>query len=213
MVVKAKQIPLDQLIEATWNANRVSPTLLAKLRRSLEEFGVVENLVARPHPEEAGMLEVLSGNHRLRILRELGHPSAPVVVVQLDDARARLLAQALNRTRGKDDPQAYARLLEEVLAELDVNYVTAFLPETEATIDAVLREFGGADTRGELVPALANGEPRSQLGEIYELGPHRLACGDATDGALVAELFAGEQPALLATDPPERCSEVNDGPL
>jgi ParB-like chromosome segregation protein Spo0J len=59
---------------------------------------------------------VLSGNHRLRVLRELGHETAPVVVVELGDAEARLLAQTLNRTRGSDDPRAYALLLEEVLA-------------------------------------------------------------------------------------------------
>ena len=75
--MKAKSIPLGRLVEADWNANRVPASLLGKLRRSLEEFGVVENLVARPHPERAGMFEVLSGNHRLRLLRELRYEAPP----------------------------------------------------------------------------------------------------------------------------------------
>src|SRR5437763_16909590 len=129
-MLKPRQVPLEQLIEAPWNANRVSPPMLARIRRSLERFGVVENLVARPHPEQEGMLELLSANHRLRVLRELGHRSAPVVVVELDDAEARLLAQTLNRTRGTDDPQAYARLLDEVLAEFGAREVAGFLPES-----------------------------------------------------------------------------------
>ena len=108
-------IPLTRLRAAPWNANRVSAATLAKVRRSIEEFGVVENLVARPHPGEADLLEVISGNHRLEILRELGHATVPVVVVALDDAHARILAQTLNRTRGKDDPVAYRRVLEELL--------------------------------------------------------------------------------------------------
>jgi ParB family transcriptional regulator, chromosome partitioning protein len=118
--MKTQLIPMEDLVEADWNANRVPPGLLAKLQRSLEQFGVVENLVARPHPSRAGCFEVVSGNHSLRLLHEMGYPRVPVVVVELDDARARLLAQTLNRTRGADDPEAYARLLEQVLAELEV---------------------------------------------------------------------------------------------
>jgi ParB-like chromosome segregation protein Spo0J len=201
LVIRAKQIELARLCEAEWNANRVAPGLLAKLRRSIESYGMVENLVARPHPELPGRFEVLSGNHRLRVLGELGYARVPVVVVELDDAQARLLAQTLNRTRGTDDPQAYARLLEQVLAELPVSSVTGLLPETEATLAQVLREYAGApaDTEAGLeLPAV----PRSRPGEVYELGPHRLLCGDATDPALVQVLLAGEQPALLAADPP-----------
>src|SRR5438105_636604 len=200
MMLKAQQAPLARLVEASWNANRVKPALLARIRRSLERFGVVENLVARPHPAGEGLLEVLSGNHRLRLLRELGHATAPVVVVDLDDAQARLLAQTLNRTRGQDDPQAYARLLDEVLREFSAREVAEFLPESEATIDRVLRELAG-ETAVE--PAHARPEqPRSKRGELYQLGPHRLLCGDATSASDVQLLLAGERAALLATDPP-----------
>src|SRR5207302_3560770 len=132
---------------AAWNANRTSAPLLAKLRRAIREFGIVENLVARPHPDKANVFEVLSGNQRLRVYRELGFETAPVVVLELDDARARLLAQTLNRTRGSDDPAAYAQLLERVLQQFTPTEVTALLPETEATLERLLREYGGPSTQ------------------------------------------------------------------
>jgi hypothetical protein len=57
-----KRIPLELLVEADWNANRVSQTMLRKIRHSLERFGVVENLVARTHPDKPALYEVLWGN-------------------------------------------------------------------------------------------------------------------------------------------------------
>lgn len=91
-----RELPLDRLVEAPWNANRVDTVMLAKIRRSIETFGIVENLVVRPlytGERDTGRYEVLSENHRLYLYRELGLPSAPCHVVFLEDAEARLLAR------------------------------------------------------------------------------------------------------------------------
>ena len=198
----AEMVPLAKLLPASWNANRVSAETLPKIRRSIEEFGFVENLVARKHPTSRGKLEVLSGNHRLRLLAELGVAEAPVVLVEVGDADARILAQALNRTRGEDDPEAYARLLEDVLADVGYERVVGLLPETESSIDRLLREWAGPPpVDPDEVPPLPR-KPRSKPGEVYELGGHRLMCGDATNPDHVATLLAGTEPVLLLTDPP-----------
>ena len=195
------EVPLERLVEADWNPNRLSEKLLAKLTRSIREFGVVENLVVRPHPDGSDRLEVLSGNQRLRVYRDLGFAVVAVVVVELADAQARLLAQTLNRTRGSDDPKAYAAVLEQMLQEFTPAVVSEYLPESEATIERHLREYGqDAEEEDPLLEPPA--EPRSQPGELYELGPHRLLCGDATDPDQVARLLGDDEVVLLATDPP-----------
>lgn len=198
--LKVKQVPVSELHTAPWNANRVPEDTLAKVRRSLEDFGVVENLVARPRPD--GGYEVISGNHRLGLLTEMGVSKAPVHVVEVDDARARILAQTLNRTRGQDDAEAYAALLTDVLAEMDMAEVLAYLPESEKSLtqalDAVKPE---ADDSVDDVPPLPD-EPESKPGEVYELGPHRLVCGDSTDADVLALLMDGDKADLLLTDPP-----------
>lgn len=196
----AELVPLERLEPAEWNANRVPPGTMRKIRRSIEEFGFVENMVARPHPEQEGKLEVLSGNHRLELLREMGADEAPVVVLELGDADARILAQALNRTRGADDPQAYARLLESLLDEIDASRVVEFLPETVGSIDRLLARFRAPLAEDELPDPPA--KPKSKLGRIYELGEHRLLCGDATDAGAVAELLDGAAIDCVITDPP-----------
>ena len=74
--------------------------------------------------------EVLSGNQRLRLLRELGINVVPCVVVNVDDAHARLLAQALNHIHGEDDLGLRAELIRQVLTTIPTNEVLAILPET-----------------------------------------------------------------------------------
>jgi DNA modification methylase len=123
-----------------------------------------------------------------------------VVVVELGDADARILAQALNRTRGTDDPEAYARLLDDVLGLVGVERVTSLLPESESSIDRALASIRPPTEEGE-VPAVPS-DPVSRPGEVYELGAHRLICGDATDPECLAGLLQGERAALLFTDPP-----------
>ena len=128
-------LPLGQLREAPWNANQMDPVLLDKLKRSVQRFGLVGVLVVRPVGDD--IYEVLSGNQRLQALRELGAESVPCVVLAMDDAEARLLAQTLNRLHGSDDLGLKAALLESVLQELSQEDVLSLLPESTASLQAL----------------------------------------------------------------------------
>lgn len=201
-----RSVPLERLHLAPWNANVVPAATLAKVRRSIAEFGIVENLVARtlpnpcPHCRGVDHLEVVSGNHRLEIYSELGLKRVPVHVVQLDDARARLLAQALNRTRGADDPDKYRTLVEDMLTELSKADITAFLPETEHSIDKLIGDQMRTDANFATMPR--KGPAKSKRGEVYHLGQHRLMCGDSLNPDDVAKLLGDDEPILLLADPP-----------
>ena len=109
-------LPLGQLREAPWNPNNLTPDVYAKLQESVKRFGIVANLVVRP---QADTFEVISGNQRLQVYRELAMESAPSFLVELDEAHARLLAQVLNRTHGEDDIGLEAELLQDILSSLN----------------------------------------------------------------------------------------------
>lgn len=199
--LNVRQVPLERLHAAPWNANVVPARTLVKIRRSIVDFGIVENLVARPAPEHGdGHLEVLSGNHRLEIYGELELAKAPVHVVELDDIHARLLAETLNNTRGDHDPEKYADLLRTVLEQMSVQQVVGYLPETEHSIDKIIGEQIRADANFATMPR--PGKTKSKVGEVYELGPHRIMCGDSCNPEHVDLLLDGEEPILLLTDPP-----------
>jgi ParB family chromosome partitioning protein len=140
--LKVTDLPLVQLKEAPWNPNQMAEAMLSRLRESLTRYGLVQNLVVRPLSN--GSYEVLSGNQRLQVLRELQRSPVPCVVVDLDNAQARLLSQALNRIGGEDDLGLRAEMLKEVLEQVPQADVLRLLPETTQGL-AALASLGQQD--------------------------------------------------------------------
>jgi len=193
MALDVVDIALDELEPAPWNANRLTPAMRRKVKRSLDRYGLVENLVVRRKDSaEALRYEVLSGNHRLELLRELELATAPCVVVDLDDARARLLAQALNR-RGVDEPELYRKLVDEMLVELDVGDLTALLDETPRSLDRVRAGLPRAKPLDPFQAKKAAGIYGGFLGGIEsgKLGYRLLAIDQCEHRRSALELFAG----------------------
>jgi site-specific DNA-methyltransferase (adenine-specific) len=140
---------------------------------------------------------VIAGNQRLRAVQELGWETVPVVYADLDEGRAREWALRDNNQYGEWDEQALAEYLAEMSAAGAELARTGFTDrELERLLRAAALELVDPDP-----PPLPQ-EAESKPGEVYELGPHRLLCGDATDPEQVRELLAGEVVDVLWTDPP-----------
>ena len=99
--MKIIDLPIDKIQEALWNPNRMDEAMLRRLKESLSRYGLVVPLVVRP--TDNSNYETLSGNQRLKVIRELGFNQVPCVIVDLNHQEARLLAQALNSIKGEDD--------------------------------------------------------------------------------------------------------------
>ena len=121
------ELSIELLREASWNVNQADEATLQRLRSSIRQFGFVQNLVVR---RLGDVYEVLSGNQRLKLLREFNVSKVPCVIVNLDNAHARLFAQALNHIHGDDDLGLRAELIREVLKTIPEQEVLAILPDT-----------------------------------------------------------------------------------
>lgn len=203
------EVPLAELRQHPGNPRRISKVRLEHLQRTLKAERSM--LAARPliaWPDGT----VIAGNQRLAAAIALGWETIPVVYADLDDEQAARWMLLDNRGFGEDDPELLAAMLRDLDARGADPDLAGYLP---ADVDAVLRAAQPVSSRDpDEVPSSPT-VPASERGTVYELGPHRVMCGDATDPGDVAALVGSGTLASVVTDPPygiEREGITNDDP-
>ena len=132
---------------------------------------------------------VIGGHFRLHVAKLLGYSEVPVVYVNIPDVnKERELNLRLNRNVGEFD--------YKILSEFDEDLLKA-VGFTSVEID---RAFDLKAEEVETPPTPV--EPTSKKGDIFQLGNHRLMCGDSTDPVNVALLMGGVKANMIFTDPP-----------
>jgi DNA modification methylase len=177
-----------------------------KLVRSIETFGLVEPLVVRRSDNL-----VIGGHQRLGAAKALGLKTVPVVYVDLSDAEAKVLNVGLNRIQGQWDLPKLGELLDELRLLPDFDVTLSGFDERE--IDDLLAELEhqqplpAFEESFDAEQAMAEAEQqtgptRVQPGDLWEMGKHKLLCGDATDSANWERLMGDQKAHAVITDPP-----------
>jgi DNA modification methylase len=152
---------------------------------------------------------VLAGNHRMMAAKAAGLDSLPVAYVDVDDATALKILLADNRTNdlATYDNKELAELLADVSNTIGLDG-TGF---DEAFLDGLIGELaqetpaGNADDVPEAQISKADElreKWQTELGQLWEVGRHRILCGDSTDEKQVARLMDGKKADMVWTDPP-----------
>jgi DNA modification methylase len=179
---------------APYNPRQITEHDLAALRRSMKFFGVVEPVVVNRRTGR-----IVGGHQRVKAAEAEGIETLPVVTVDLDEPSEKQLNLALNRISGDWDEEALARVLAELQAAGADLAMTGFKPgEIEKYLASLRGPFGPEDDEAPDLPKQATTKP----GDLWELGEHRVLCGDSTDPATLDRLLEQHRPALLITDPP-----------
>lgn len=184
-----------ELKGADYNPRTMPPAEMAALKRSIKEMGFVENIVANKKKGRENI--VIGGHQRLKAALELGMETVPVFYVELDEAQEKVLNLALNRISGRWDDDKLGQIIYD-LKNNDLIKASGFgEDEISKIIDSLaLEDDEMNETEKEVV------EAESKPGEIYELGRHRLICGDTTDPEVWQKLLDGKKADLIFTDPP-----------
>lgn len=180
---------LSELTKAPYNPRKITPEQAKALQRSLTEFGTVEPIIWN---KQTG--HIVGGHQRLDALQSLGETETDVLIVDMPEEREQALNIALNKISGDWDNG----MLSDVLLSLheELRELTGF---SEDEIAALLPKQDGL-TDPDAVPEVV--EPVAKLGDIWQLGEHRLMCGDSTDAGSVALLMNGDIAELCFTSPP-----------
>jgi DNA modification methylase len=146
---------------------------------------------------------VIGGNMRLRAMTELGISEAWVSVTDAKtDKDIFDLALTDNEEFGYYEQEQVAELaLELGLTTLELKNYALSLGEP-TTLDLVIDKFAPTPEEDEAPEVDDEHEPESVLGEVYQLGRHRLMCGSATELADVEKLMDGKKADMVFTDPP-----------
>jgi DNA modification methylase len=187
--------PIDRLIPSARNARTHSAAQVAEIAGSIRTFGFTNPLLVG---EDA---DVIAGHGRLAAARLLGLTQVPVIPLRnLIEVERRQLMLADNRialNAGWDAEMLRLELTD--LSRLGANLKN--LGFTEHELAVALSGSAAGFIPEDQVPGL--GEVAvSRPGDIWLLGPHRIGCGDCTDGSVVAAVLAGVLPQLMVTDPP-----------
>ena len=192
--IKIEQVPVKDLKPAAYNPRKWDEKALADMKESISHFGLCDPLIVNGAPARKNV--VIGGHLRLKVATLLGHAEVPVVYLNIPEIeREKELNLRLNKNVGAWD--------EELLKAFDTDLLldVGFTPdELNSFFDDVLEiSDDGFDVEEELAKIT---KPETKPGDLYQLGDHRLLCGDALDPAQVAKLMDTERAHMIFSDPP-----------
>ncbi|MDP3696466.1 MAG: site-specific DNA-methyltransferase [Candidatus Taylorbacteria bacterium] len=188
-------VPVTSLRPAEYNPRKWSKEAITQLKESVKRYGFVDPLLVNSAPEREGV--VIGGHFRLAVAKELGIKMIPMVSINIPDIeQEKELNLRLNKNVGEFDWELLAKFDESFLANI------GFSSEE-------LDEVFGVDENPEVFD-LAKELKKLQIekitikkGDVYQLGEHKVMCGDSTIEADVLKLMGKEEKAdMCFTDPP-----------
>lgn len=181
-----------------WTDNpRKNKGAIEHVAESIKRFGFASPIIARAEDKT-----IIAGHTRYEAAKKLGLDSVPVRYLDLDPADSRLLALADNKIGeiAEWDEEKLEKVMQELLEEgLSLDGLGWNDDELSKIVDELKQEEIQED---EVPEPDEEGEPDSKLGEVYQLGEHRLICGDSTLSETWDKLMQGEKADIVFTDPP-----------
>lgn len=196
--MEIKELPLKELKPAAYNPRKKlkkGDKEYEKIKQSLLKFGYVDPIIVNED------LTVIGGHQRLTVLKDLDYETAKCVIVDLPKEDEKALNIALNKITGQWDEALLADLLLD-LQESDFNLdLTGFEPPEIDDILSNVHDKELSEDEFDVEEELKK-PTVSRHGDIWQLGKHRVICGDSTKAETYKQLLDDRKANLVVTDPP-----------
>jgi site-specific DNA-methyltransferase (adenine-specific) len=189
MQLKIEYLPIKDLKPYDKNTRKHKKKDVDNIARSIEKYGMCDAIGIWGEQNI-----IVEGHGRMMACKQLGMTEVPCVRLDhLTDEQRREYAIAHNATAELSEWDL--DILPDELAELDLSdFDFDFGIEDEEEETEVVED--------EAPEVDENAEPITKLGDIWQLGRHRLMCGDSTSVNDVEKLMGGQMADMLITDPP-----------
>jgi len=184
--MKIEKIDINKLQPASYNPRQISTKQYKDLKESIKKFDLVDPIIINKD------FTVIGGHQRLKVCKDLKHTEIDCVVLDLTKEEERELNIRLNKSGGEFDMDILANEfdVEELkdwgFKDIDFGF----------NIDKIVE----GNTEDDHIPEVK--ESRVKLGDVWQLGKHRIMCGDSTKESDVEKLMNGQKADMVFTDPP-----------
>ena len=186
--MEIKMVSVADITPYENNAKMHPDEQITQIANSIREFGFKQPIVLDKHNV------VIIGHGRLLASKKIGLSEVPVVYAnELTDAQVKALRLADNKT---NESEWDFSMLEAELDDLRLDF-----DMSDFGFDLGDEDLQSGGVQEDEVPE-PPAEPRSKVGDLYQLGDHRLICGDSTDAAVIDRLMDGVKADMLFTSPP-----------
>jgi DNA modification methylase len=184
-------IKIDKLKPSEYNPRKASKKQVEDVKKSIERFGLVDPIIVNSAENRKDI--VIGGHLRLEVAKDMGIKEVPVVYVNIPDIeKEKELNIRLNKNIGDFDYDLLANFDEDLLK--DVGFESE---ELDKIFDLDLE----ANPKDDEVPDVQK-ETNIKYGDIFQLGNHRIMCGDATKKEDLEKLMNGKKADMVFTAPP-----------
>ena len=194
------ELSIDILKPYPRNSRTHSRKQIRQIASSIERFGFTNPVLVSDHGE------IIAGHGRVEAARLLGRRTVPTLsLAHLSETERRAYVLADNKlalNAGWDKEILAIELQALVDLEFDVELTGFSLAEVDLAIDEAQEASANGPMAPEDAVPVIGGDPVTWMGDIWELGRHRLLCGDTRDAAGMDRLMEGARADLVFTDPP-----------